>query len=95
MSYDRMSENGDCKTRAREADSLRTVAFFGVALGLGTWLPNMMASQGMTITKSLTYTLGMQCAFPCASIFMMFALERFGRKITATTAFVRWFRAIR
>jgi putative MFS transporter len=27
-------------------------------------------------------------AFPCASLFMMFALERFGRKITATTAFV-------
>ncbi len=64
------------------------VAFFGVALGLGTWLPSMMASQGMTITKSLTYTLGMQMAFPCASIFMMFALERFGRKITSTTAFV-------
>jgi putative MFS transporter len=64
------------------------VAFFGVALGLGTWLPNMMADRGMTITKSLTYTLGMQCAFPCASLFMMFALERFGRKITATTAFV-------
>ncbi len=64
------------------------VAFFGVALGLGTWLPNMMAERGMTITKSLTYTLGMQMAFPCASLFMMFALERFGRKITSTTAFV-------
>lgn len=64
------------------------VAFFGVALGLGTWLPNIMASQGMTITKSLTYTLGMQMAFPTASLFMMFALEQFGRKITATTAFV-------
>jgi putative MFS transporter len=64
------------------------VAFFGVALGLGNWLPSMMADRGMTITKSLTYTLGMQLAFPCASIFMMFALERFGRKITATTAFV-------
>ena len=64
------------------------VAFFGVALGLGTWLPNMMAERGMTITKSLTYTLGMQCAFPCASLFMMFALERFGRKITSTTAFI-------
>jgi putative MFS transporter len=64
------------------------VAFFGVALGLGTWLPNMLNDRGMTITKSLTYTLGMQCAFPCASLFMMFALERFGRKITATSAFV-------
>ena len=56
------------------------VAFFGVALGLGTWLPNMMADRGMTITKSLTYTFGMTLAFPCASLFMMFALERFGRK---------------
>jgi putative MFS transporter len=64
------------------------VAFFGVALGLGAWLPSMIAERGMTITKSLTYTFGMQLAFPCASIFMMFALERFGRKITSTCAFV-------
>jgi MFS transporter, putative metabolite:H+ symporter len=64
------------------------VAFFGVALGLGNWLPSMIADRGMTITKSLTYTLGMQIAFPCASLFMMYALEKFGRKITATTAFV-------
>ena len=54
------------------------VAFFGVALGLGTWLPNMMAERGMTITKSLTYTFGMTLAFPCASLFMMYALERSG-----------------
>jgi putative MFS transporter len=64
------------------------VAFFGVSLGLGAWLPSMMADRGMTITKSLTYILGMQLAFPCASIFMMFALERFGRKITSISAFI-------
>ncbi len=64
------------------------VAFFGVALGLGTWLPNMMADRGMTITKSLTYTFGMQLAFPCASLCMMYALERFGRKPTSITSFV-------
>jgi putative MFS transporter len=64
------------------------VAFFGVALGLGTWLPNMMAAGGMTITKSLTYTFGMTLAFPCASLCMMYALERFGRKPTAITSFV-------
>ncbi len=63
------------------------IAFFGVALGLGTWLPNMMAERGFTITKSLTYTFGMTLAFPCASIFMMWALERFGRKATAVTSF--------
>jgi putative MFS transporter len=64
------------------------VAFFGVALGLGTWLPSIMATKGFTITKSLQYTLGMQIAFPCASIFMMWALERFGRKVTAVSAFI-------
>jgi MFS transporter, putative metabolite:H+ symporter len=65
------------------------VAFFGVALGLGAWLPNMMATtHGFTITKSLAYTLGMTLAFPCASAFMMYALERFGRKVTAVAAFV-------
>jgi MFS transporter, putative metabolite:H+ symporter len=65
------------------------VAFFGVALGLGTWLPNMMAADhGFTITKSLTFTFGMTLAFPCASMFMMYALERFGRKVTSVTSFV-------
>jgi putative MFS transporter len=65
------------------------VAFFGVALGLGAWLPNMMATEhGFTIAKSLTYTFGMTLAFPCASAFMMYALERFGRKVTAVVAFV-------
>jgi MFS transporter, putative metabolite:H+ symporter len=64
------------------------VAFFGVALGLGTWLPKMMADRGMTITQSLVYTFGMTLAFPAASAFMMFALERFGRKRTSVTAFV-------
>jgi putative MFS transporter len=64
------------------------IAFFGVALGLGAWLPSMMANRGMTITRSLTYTFGMQLAFPCASAFMMFSLERFGRKRTAIAAFV-------
>src|SRR6516225_12281341 len=28
-------------------------AFFGIGISLGTWLPNMMSSQGFTITKSL------------------------------------------
>jgi putative MFS transporter len=65
------------------------VAFLGVALGLGAWLPNMMATtHGFTINKSLTYTVGMTLAFPCASGFMMYALERFGRKVTAVSAFV-------
>jgi MFS transporter, putative metabolite:H+ symporter len=64
------------------------VAFFGVALGLGTWLPKMMADRGMSITQSLVYTFGMTLAFPAASAFMMFALERFGRKRTSVTAFV-------
>ena len=41
------------------------VAFFGGAVGLSTWLPNMMATDhGMSIAKSLTYTIGMSLAFP-------------------------------
>jgi len=63
-------------------------AFFGVAIGLGTWLPNIMTEKGFTITKSLTYTFGMTLAVPCASVFMMFALDHFGRKITSVCAFI-------
>jgi putative MFS transporter len=62
-------------------------AFFGVAIGLGAWLPNMMNAKGFTITKSLQYTLVMNLAVPCASIFMMYALDKFGRKITSICAF--------
>jgi putative MFS transporter len=63
-------------------------AFFGVAIGLGTWLPNIMNAKGFTITKSLTYTFGMTLAVPCASLFMMYALDKFGRKITSVCAFI-------
>jgi MFS transporter, putative metabolite:H+ symporter len=63
-------------------------AFFGVAIGLGAWLPNMMSEKGFTITKSLQYTLAMNFAVPCASIFMMYALDKWGRKITSVCAFV-------
>jgi MFS transporter, putative metabolite:H+ symporter len=63
-------------------------AFFGVAIGLGAWLPNIMNGKGFTITKSLQYTLAMNFAVPCASIFMMYALDKFGRKITSVCAFI-------
>jgi MFS transporter, putative metabolite:H+ symporter len=63
-------------------------AFFGIALGLGAWLPNILIARGLTITKSLTYTFGITLAFPCASAVMMYALEKFGRKRTAVAAFV-------
>ena len=39
-------------------------AFFGVAIGLGAWLPNMMNAKGFSITKSLQYTLVMNFAVP-------------------------------
>jgi putative MFS transporter len=63
-------------------------AFFGVAIGLGAWLPNMMNAKGFSVTKSLQYTLAMNFAVPCASIFMMYALDKYGRKITSVCAFV-------
>jgi putative MFS transporter len=63
-------------------------AFFGIAIGLGAWLPNIMNAKGFTITKSLQYTLVMNFAVPCASIFMMYALDKFGRKVTSICAFI-------
>ncbi len=63
-------------------------AFFGVAIGLGAWLPNIMGAKGFSITKSLQYTLAMNFAVPCASIFMMYALDQWGRKITSVLAFI-------
>src|ERR1041385_4608702 len=63
-------------------------AFFGFAIGLGAWLPNIMYDKGFTITKSLQYVLAMNFAVPCASIFMMYALDNIGRKITSVCAFI-------
>jgi len=63
-------------------------AFFGIAIGLSAWLPNIMNAKGFSITKSLQYTLAMQFAVPCASLFMMYALDKFGRKITSICAFL-------
>ena len=63
-------------------------AFFGIAIGLGAWLPNIMNAKGFSVTKSLEYTLAMNFAVPCASLFMMYALDKFGRKITAICAFI-------
>ena len=63
-------------------------AFFGVAIGLGAWLPNIMNSKGFSITKSLQYTLAINFAVPTASLFMMYALDKYGRKITSVFAFI-------
>lgn len=63
-------------------------AFFGIAIGLGAWLPNIMNAKGFTITKSLQYTLAMNFAVPCASLFMMYTLDHFGRKITSVCTFI-------
>ena len=63
-------------------------AFFGVAIGLGAWLPNIMHAKGFSITKSLQYVLAMNFAVPCASLFMMYALDKYGRKITSVCAFI-------
>jgi putative MFS transporter len=63
-------------------------AFFSAAVGLGGWLPNILAERGFTITKSLSFVFGIQLAFPASSLLMMYALERYGRVPTAVTAFV-------
>jgi MFS transporter, putative metabolite:H+ symporter len=63
-------------------------AFFGIAIGFTAWLPNIMNGKGFSITKSLQYTLAMNFAVPCASLFMMYALDKFGRKITSICTFI-------
>lgn len=63
-------------------------SFFCVTIGFGTWLPNIMHDKGFNITQSLIYSFVMMLAVPCASLFMMYALDRFGRKRTAGIAFV-------
>src|SRR5438046_75672 len=63
-------------------------AFFGIALGLGAWLPNILVERGFTIAKSLNSIFWITLAFPCASLVMMYSLERFGRKRTAVIAFI-------
>src|ERR1700687_1774927 len=63
-------------------------AFFGIALGLGAWLPNLLVERGFSLATSLHSIFWMTLAFPCASAFMMFALEYFGRKPTAVCAFI-------
>jgi MFS transporter, putative metabolite:H+ symporter len=70
------------------AASICFVSFFGVAIGLGAWLPNIIAERGLTITKSIEFTLWIQLAYPCASVFMMFALERYGRKPVSVISFI-------
>jgi len=63
-------------------------AFFGIAIGLGAWLPNIMNAKGFSITKSLQYLLAMNFAVPCASLCMMYTLDKYGRKITAIITFI-------
>ena len=63
-------------------------AFFSAAVGLGGWLPNILAQRGFTITKSLSFVFTIQLAFPASSLLMMYTLERWGRVPTAVTAFV-------
>ena len=63
-------------------------AFFTAAVSLGGWLPQILNDRGYTITKALAVVLGMQLAFPLSSLFMMYALEQFGRIRTSLTAFV-------
>jgi MFS transporter, putative metabolite:H+ symporter len=64
------------------------IAFFGIALGLGAWMPHILVERGFSIAKSLNSIFWITLAFPCASAFMMYSLERFGRKPTAIFGFI-------
>jgi putative MFS transporter len=62
-------------------------AFFGVAIGLGVWLPSIVVDKGFTIYQ-VAHLHPMNFAVPCAGICMMYTLDKFGRKITSIVAFV-------
>src|SRR5262249_33782277 len=62
-------------------------AFFGVAIGLGVWLPSIVVDKGFTIYQ-VAHVHPMNFAVPCAGICMMYTLDKFGRKITSIVAFV-------
>ena len=66
--------------------AIASFTVFGVGLMLATWLPNMMVDRGFTITKALSFTFGMTLSYPLSSLFLMFALDYFGRKVTAVTS---------
>ena len=78
----RAIRSGSCSRSFRRrviAGMICFSAFFGVAIGLGAWLPeHHECDKGFTITKSLQYTPGMNFAVPCASICMMYTLDKFG-----------------
>ncbi len=59
---------------------------FCVVYLVATWLPQLMSERGFPITKALTFTFGMTLAYPCSSVFMMFALDRIGRLKVSVTA---------
>jgi putative MFS transporter len=63
-------------------------AFFTAAVSLGGWLPQILNQRGYTIDKALWVVLLTQLAFPLSSLFMMYALEEFGRIRTSLVAFV-------
>jgi putative MFS transporter len=66
--------------------AIASFTVFGVGLMLATWLPSMMVDRGFTITKALSFTFGMTLSYPLSSLFLVFALDYFGRKITAVAS---------
>ena len=59
----------------------------GRAIG-SVFMTAILVERGFPIAKSLNSIFWITLAFPCASAFMMYSLERFGRKPTAVTAFL-------
>jgi putative MFS transporter len=75
----------------RKTMLLAILAFFFVyfvVYVLASWMPTLMNARGFSITKALTFTLGMTLAYPCSSAFMMYSLDQFGRLKTCITALI-------
>jgi putative MFS transporter len=56
--------------------------------GFVTWLPTFFVQQGMTLTKSFTYTLIMSFAAPIGCALGAFLADRIGRRMTIVGASV-------
>ncbi len=63
---------------------LQTVGYYGFS----AWVPTLLIAQGITITKSLEYTLVIAIAAPVSPFFAMLLADRFERKFQIATAAV-------
>ena len=61
---------------------LQTVGYYGFS----AWVPTLLIAQGITVTRSLEYTLIIAVAAPVSPFFATFVADRFERKLQIAAA---------